>query len=627
MAHFGDMIQEYHVKKFRRQLELRRARLADLATPEAALGHIVAVKRKISRAFPLPAERSELAPVIAGTLIRPNFRVEKIVFHSRPAFPVTANLYLPARMTGKVPGVLMLCGHNPAGKAAGRYQKVCQSLAIKGCAVLTPDPIGQGERRQYPDHPEIMVCAEHNFLHRRMLPAGDSIGVWLAWDATRSLDYLFSRPEVDPSRVGVTGNSGGGTLTSILGALDDRIAAAAPGCYITRWLSNVENELPADAEQMPAGLAADGGDMADLLLAAAPRPTLLLAQRNDAFDLRGTRDIYEELRSLYRILGKEKDIRLQVGPGDHGYFKENREAAYAFFIERFGLDADGVEPPLELFRESELFCAPSGRAIALPGTRTIQDFIGERVAGLRAGRPPPDRARLRAWLLERLALPSLPPDGGPAPHYRQLRPRRAADGRVSSRYGIESEEGLLATLHLLSPDTEYFHLPALDPAELYLPHQDALAELAARAPASSGPVFGLDYRGVGESMPNGCQQDGLGGFFAFFGVDYHYAALSAMLGESWLGGRVRDALAAIRLLHAAGCRKISLSASGIGRVPALLAAFLSEIEVGARLDGRPPTYAHYAVAPPPAKWEDEYPQSMVVPGMLNVCDLDDLSAR
>lgn len=77
------------------------------------------------------------------------------------------------------------------------------------------------------------------------------MGAWRAWDAVRGLDYLLSRPEVDTTRVGLTGNSGGGTMTTFVNALEDRLTMAAPSCYITTWVHNVENELPADSEQMP----------------------------------------------------------------------------------------------------------------------------------------------------------------------------------------------------------------------------------------------------------------------------------------------------------------------------------------------------------------------------------------
>src|SRR6185312_4374268 len=172
---------------------------------------------------PLPP-RTPLNARVTGSLERGAYRVEKVLFESRPGFPVAANLYLPAG-TGKRPAVVGACGHWPDGKAALQYQAFAQGLARQGYVVLIFDPIGQGERLQYPDAnlrgtlPPGGV-AEHLRAGAQMQLVGEFLGTWMAWDGIRALDYLLTRPEVDPTRVGVTGNSGGGTQTSWLCALD-----------------------------------------------------------------------------------------------------------------------------------------------------------------------------------------------------------------------------------------------------------------------------------------------------------------------------------------------------------------------------------------------------------------------
>lgn len=119
---------------------------------------------------------------------------------------------------------------------------------------------------------------------------GDNFAFWRVWDAMRGLDYLLSRPEADSSRVGVTGNSGGGTLSTYLWALDDRLTMAAPGCYITSFHRNFDNELPVDAEQAVPGIAAAGIEMADFLIARRRRPAWSSGRGNDFFDPRGTKE-------------------------------------------------------------------------------------------------------------------------------------------------------------------------------------------------------------------------------------------------------------------------------------------------------------------------------------------------
>ena len=148
----------------------------------------------------------------------------------------------------------------------------------------------------------------------QMTLVGDFFGSWRLWDGIRALDLLLARPEVDKSRVGVSGCSGGGTMTVYLTAVDKRIAFAAPDCFVTDYLSNTENELPADAEQVPPGMLSEGLDMADFIIAYAPRPTILLSEEDDFFDIRGTHRTFDRLRKVYRLLGSPDAIELHVGP-------------------------------------------------------------------------------------------------------------------------------------------------------------------------------------------------------------------------------------------------------------------------------------------------------------------------
>ena len=170
-------------------------------------------------------DRTPLNPKVVGTLTRKGYRVEKVIFESRPNHHVTANLYLPE---GKppFPGVLLPCGHSDNGKAYEDYQRACILLARNGMAVLCYDPIGQGERFQLLDlegKPVVRGTTEHTMAGIGALLVGRQLAGYRIWDGFRALDYLASRPEVDPDRLGCTGNSGGGTLTAYLMALDDRI--------------------------------------------------------------------------------------------------------------------------------------------------------------------------------------------------------------------------------------------------------------------------------------------------------------------------------------------------------------------------------------------------------------------
>jgi dienelactone hydrolase len=234
----------------------------------------------------LPA-RTPLNPQITGTLTGKGYRVEKIMLETRPAFHLTANLYLP-NTPPPWPAVLVPCGHSHEGKAVGQYQLICMLLARHGMAAMCYDPIGQGERYQMLDlakeravfddaphvkvpHPNVrLVCTtEHTMTAISSALIGANAAQFRIWDGMRVIDYLQSRQDILADKIGCTGNSGGGTETAYLMALDDRILAAAPGCYLTTFKKLIETKGPQDGEQNIAGQIAFGMDEADYCIMRA----------------------------------------------------------------------------------------------------------------------------------------------------------------------------------------------------------------------------------------------------------------------------------------------------------------------------------------------------------------------
>jgi hypothetical protein len=194
---------------------------------------------------PLNAETTRTLSAAGGV------RIDCVHFDSLPGLPVTANLYLPAQAAAgsALPCVLFACGHSADGKACPAYQQACTRLVHAGFVVLVYDPINQGERDMYARalpaaHIVRQACTcAHNMMGKQQELLGDFFGMWRAWDGIRALDYLLDRPEVDQTRVGLTGNSGGGTMTAWLWALDERFTMAAPSCFITTFERNLANEL------------------------------------------------------------------------------------------------------------------------------------------------------------------------------------------------------------------------------------------------------------------------------------------------------------------------------------------------------------------------------------------------
>ena len=268
-----------------RQEERRRARFAAVAS-KADLEALQASLRKtflgLLDGFP---EKTGVPPVQkTGTIEADDYVVEKLAYESFPGYFVSALLYRPRTIAGPLPGVLSPCGHSTNGKAAGAYQILHINLAKRGYVVLTYDPVGQGERSQFWDAKRgrsrfNLSCGEHAVLGNPLYLLGTNLARYRIWDGMRGLDYLTSRPEVDPARIGCVGNSGGGTLTAYIAALDPRVTVAAIGCYITtlrrRMGNRIQEDPSADPEQDIFGFVGEGIDHAGLLALRVPRPTLL----------------------------------------------------------------------------------------------------------------------------------------------------------------------------------------------------------------------------------------------------------------------------------------------------------------------------------------------------------------
>ncbi len=621
MSKFGEVVQEYYVKKFRKNTELRRRKLNSLNSATAAWQYVEEVKKRIRSSYDFPAEKCPLDARITGTIQCNGFRIEKVIYFSRPGFPVTGNLYIPDNLTGTAPSILFVCGHSLNGKASDAYQSAMQGFALQGYVVFGIDPFGQGERLQYGKDSGIVVTTEHNYVNRRLLPLGDSTGTWRIWDAIRGVDYMLTRPEVDPEKIAVNGNSGGGTMTSLIAAVEDRICMTSPNCYITTWLRNVENELPVDAEQIPHGAAVDGGEMADLLIASAPRPVLIQGQKNDFFDLRGTREAYLEVKKVYELLGYGDRVEYFNGPEGHGYSIHLRENCYKFFNKHMGITGtDGEPEAVKVLPEEELYCTPDGSVLTYPGNRTIHEFIEEKVAAVTAARKALPADELREKLAAMLGIENKLPA---APYYRQLRPGwhmpdKVMPETVFSRFLMETEDDMHVPMFAVDKKAVFYHIPELDSVELYVPHLDAKKETTDMTPAEGKMLFAVDYRGVGETAPTGCDQPIERNFFAAYQFDYHFASLGLLLDEPYIGKRVLDILNAIALLKQHGAKDITLRCSGIGRIPALFAAFIARV-------GYAPDQALESCASACIDKLAPIPQSMLPEGFLKLTDFDELA--
>ncbi|MFN2154025.1 MAG: alpha/beta hydrolase family protein, partial [Anaerolineae bacterium] len=511
---YPHMVHDHLVSQVRQIHAERAARLAQIETADDAQAYQEHVRAAIGRAFAPRPDKTALNARVTGTLDLPHYRIEKVIFESRPGCLVTANLYLPRGLDGPAPCVLGTCGHSEPGKAADLYQAFSQRLARAGFVVLIYDPLSQGERDQYyrSGYREQVGWGTraHNMMGKQLELIGENLAMWRAWDGVRALDYVLSRPEVDPTRVGVTGNSGGGTMTTWLWAIEDRFTMAAPSCFVTTFLRNLENELPGDAEQCPPGVLGEGLEMADFIIAGAPKPVLLMGQRFDYFDRRGLREAYEDVRSFYeRLNAPEGNVDLFTGPQGHGYSVHNQEAMLAFFCQHAGLPVpEHVE--VEPLPEADLYAAPDGQVIDA-GATPVYELIATRARELASTRGYVDAPALRTRIERALALPKR--EG--VPYHRVLRPVRD-QGVTFGRFAVETEGDVRAILWRHAGEPPHpFTLDVAAQVSLYLPHLSTASELGTE-PMQEGS-YGLDVRGLGESMP-----EGDAAFLQPYGMDYMF---------------------------------------------------------------------------------------------------------
>lgn len=549
-------------------------------------------------------ERTPLNPQITGTLQGKGYRVEKIILETRPSFHLTANLYLPDTPP-PWPAVLVPCGHSHDGKAAGQYQLICMLLARHGMAAMCYDPIGQGERYQILDttrehtvfddapqvkvpHPSVrlMCTTEHTMIGLGSALIGANVAQFRIWDGMRVIDYLQSRQDIIASKIGCTGNSGGGTETAYLMALDDRIVAAAPGCYLTTFRKLIETKGPQDGEQNIFGQIAFGMDEADYCLMRAPRPTLICAATRDAtFDFAGTWEVFRDAKRFYSRMGFPESIDLTAPDAPHGFTLQLREAVTRFMSRwLLGQDVAVREVPslpdafddeqlralsLPDWTPQQLQCTAQGQVLLLPHERSAMQINGEIAASLR-------KSRQAGW--------SGLDDGAKKKVIRETIGARA-DGTipVMERLGLIERES--CTIHKIAISVEKgLKLPALlfvpkkpdGRATLYLHSASMKSDAAPGGPIEQlvqqgHTVLAAELRGIGETE-TGLVRKAFGA--GRFGRGNLEILTAYLMGKSYIGMRTDDVQSWTRVLKTMGNEELHLIAIGEATIPALHAAAL-----------------------------------------------------
>lgn len=337
---------------------IARASLADIHTAADWDARKSEARRQLAEMlglYPTP-EKTELHPVITGKLDHPEFTVEKLYFQSRPHLYVTANLYIPKNLTKPAPTILYVCGHGNVKKngisygSKVLYQHWPEWFARNGYVCLILDTLELGE-----------IEGNHHGTYRDKLwwwhdrgytPAGVE-----AWNAIRALDYLDTRPEVDKSRLGITGRSGGGAYSWWVAALDDRIKVAVPTAGITDLHNHiVDNTIEGhcDCMFMVNTYRWDFGQVAALV---APRPLLIQNSDKDTiFPLEGVNRVHAAARNIYDLTNSaQKNLGLIITEGPHKDTQELQVTAFKWFNRHFKNEDGPIEMLAKpLFQPEEL---------------------------------------------------------------------------------------------------------------------------------------------------------------------------------------------------------------------------------------------------------------------------------
>ena len=554
MRTFGPNVNGYYdvsyqmVDNLRRRAEAhfrrQEAEKAELTSIVAFEEHRKRVRDHFMRAIGgLPEERTPLNVECTGSLDRGAFTIEKLIYESQPEFYVTAALYVPKGIASPQPAVIFVHGHSDLGKSYPTYQAVCVDLAANGFIVLAVDPPGQGERFQYfdPETGERIIggcTTEHTYAGLQFTLGGASIGRHFIWDVVRGIDYLETRPEVDPTRIGLTGNSGGGTQACLLMMSEPRFAASVPCTFMMTLESYMKTGQAQDSEQIVPGCFANGPDHDDYITAMAPKPVLVGAAAYDYFPIEGAMEAVDRAKRIYALYGAEDNVDIAVAPTRHSYSPYLREACVNWYKQHFrGESPDFTTGEPETLPDEALWATPNGQVLDLyPNSRTVFDLNRERleISHVSQSAINHDTDQIRETIRKVLGIP--------AQRNRTIHPRIVAenvvDGYRTEEIFFFSESNIVVTGTFIHP----LEGTTVERTDLILfengtnDNPDKREWLESRL-AAGRQLFVFDPRGIGGVQVRAFNRGGQP-----HDGEFKLASDAMMLGISTMGLRVFDVL-------------------------------------------------------------------------------------
>ncbi len=548
---------------------------------------------------PMP-ERTPLNATITDTLDQERFTVEKLHFQSRPHLYVTANLYVPKGLEGRAPAVLYVCGHGRVvvdGVSCGNkahYQHHPAWFANNGYVCLVIDTIQLGEIEGI--HHGTYRYDRWWWNNRGYTPAGVE-----AWNCIRAIDYLQTRPEVDPDRIGVTGRSGGGAYSWWISAIDERIQAAVPVAGITDLANHVVTGCVEGHCDCMYHVNTYRWDFPMVAALVAPRPLMIGNTDDDRiFPKDGVDRLREAAGCIYALYGKPENLALTMTGGGHADTPELREAAFQWMNKHLkdkeaAIEDDGAKP----FKPQQVKVFET-----LPAD-SINAEIDETFVPVAAEPKVPESVEAwgpmrDAWrvALEKKCFAGWPADL-PTVAARKIASAER-DGARLTAYEFDSQPNVRLRLYLLQPAGQKGgDAVALNVADEQ-DWQEVLAGLRGRfadvlagepLPETAADVKPIEIGPKGPAMaffaPRGIGASAWGGDKK---KQTQIRRRFMLLGQTLDGMRVWDvrrAMQAVRSLDASKDANLSASGAGQAGVLALYASLFEPALAGIRLDNPP----------------------------------------
>ncbi len=607
----------------------RNERIAHLTDAESIRGYQDWVRKTFWELVGGKPASTPLNAEVLGSFERPGYRVEKVLYESQPGLHIPGNLYIPTDGEAPFPAVLFQMGHALNGKASATYQRCCQGLVQLGFVVLGFDPMGQGERTYYPDDDGYLTRLssadeEHTKPGRQMILTGDTSTRMQVWDAIRSLDYLASHPLVDSSRLASTGNSGGGTLTMLLGAVDDRLKAVAISCGNTENHACADFNPPGstdDAEQNLLYGGEVGFDRWDLLYPMVPKPLLFLTSARDFFGTYSPRYIssgweeYQKLAKLYKLLERPNHVQWIDTPLPHTASYSFRLEIYRWLVRWLQDDQRMVqeEPPTRVEEDKTLWVSDSGNLVRSFGGETPFTLNRSAAAKIRTPERLPDLAQfLRVGQVNSAA------------RFRSMGTRPSMEGIEIEAVEVQSAAKVWVPAWLFRHRERGSEagriLLILEPSGrgAHWSEGDLCQELASRGTY----VCAADIRWIGDLRPE--YSPGARSHAAWHQDEQQWSWGSLMLGRPMLGQRVTDLLALVSALRnrpELQGMQVSVAARGQLTVPVLFLAALEQSVRSLYLAGGLISFRSIIET-----LDYEHPFANFVPRLLHETDLPQLAA-